>query len=390
MTNAEPANGDSDAGAAPKTKEYTYGLPHHERHWASCIQVVDPIQQVVTNTLQLEDNECAISIACAPFSSQDDQPFLVVGTAKDMIVSPRWYECGYIRIYGISDDGRTLEFIHKTQTPHPPTSLLPFQGKLLAGVGNDLLLFDLGMKQVLRKALLPDVSADYIVAIHAQGYRIVVADVRESLTYIVYRMDKNTLTPFADDVVPRWVTSFTQLDYSTSCGGDKFGNIWAVRVPKDVSDQSDGDAASANLIFAKGYLHGTPNRLDPELHFFVNDIPTSVQRTSLVPGGKDVIFWSGLSGSMGVLIPLEVRTDVDYFIKLEKFIREEAPSLVGRDHLIFRGYYVPAKGVIDGDLCELFFTLSGESRAKIAANLGARSAREVEKRIWEMRFRVAW
>lgn len=382
----------TDVGAPdtePSALEVTYGLPRAQGHWASCIQVVDPLQQLVTTTFHLTENECAISLACVPFSSQDDEAFLVVGTAKNYVPSPRSYECGYIHIYRIHE-GRSLEFIHKTRTEHPPGALLSFRGRLLAGVGPDLRIYDLGMKQVLRKSHIMDLTANFIVSLNAMGNRIVVGDVRESITYLVYREDKNTLVPFADDVVPRWVTSTAMIDYSTCAGGDKFGNLWAVRVPDEVGGQADGDASRANLIFAKGYLHGTPNRLDPVVHVHVNDIPTSVVRTPLVNGGKDVLFWTGLSGTIGALISLDSREDVDYFVKLERFVREEETSMVGRDQLVYRGYYVPVKGVIDGDLCERYFALDVEAQTSIAAKMGRPSARDVEKRIGDVRGKVAW
>ena len=43
----------------------------------------------VLSTIDLEDNEAAVSIATVSFASQADEVFLVVGTGKDMIVSPR-------------------------------------------------------------------------------------------------------------------------------------------------------------------------------------------------------------------------------------------------------------------------------------------------------------
>ncbi len=33
-----------------------------------------------------------------------------------------------------------------------------------------------------------------------------------------------------------------------------------------------------------------------------------------------------------------------------RYVRQEAHSVVGRDHLMYRSYYVPVKDVIDGDL----------------------------------------
>ena len=63
--------------------------------------------------------------------------------------------------------------------------------------------------------------------------------------------------------------------------------------------------------------------------------------------------------------------------------------LTGRDHLMYRGYYQPVKGVIDGDLCERFMALSYDGKARIAAEL-EREPKEVEKKVVEMRTRVAF
>ena len=38
-------------------------------------------------TIDLEDNEAAVSVATVSFSSQDNEVFLVVGTGKDMVAS---------------------------------------------------------------------------------------------------------------------------------------------------------------------------------------------------------------------------------------------------------------------------------------------------------------
>ncbi len=56
---------------------------------------------------------------------------------------------------------------------------------------------------------------------------------------------------------------------------------------------------------------------------------------------------------------------------------------------MYRGYYVPVKGVIDGDLCERFSLLPADKKAMIAAEVD-REVREIEKKISEMRTRVAY
>ncbi len=61
-------------------------------------------------------------------------------------------------------------------------------------------------------------------------------------------------------------------------------------------------------------------------------------------------------------------------------MRTEDPPLAGRDHLIYRSYYAPVKGVIDGDLCERFTLLSHDKKQMIAGELD-RSVREIERKI---------
>ncbi|KKK13683.1 hypothetical protein P175DRAFT_0503964 [Aspergillus ochraceoroseus IBT 24754] len=366
-----------------------FGYPRGDGHWASCIQIVDPVDaKAVIGTVELEENESAVSIAAVPFTSQDDETFLVVGTAKDLTVNPPSSAGGYIHIYRFQEDGRELEFIHKTKVDEPPLAMLPFQGRLLAGIGSVLRIYDLGMKQLLRKCQAAVVPRT-IVGLQTQGSRIVVSDVRESVTYVVYKYQENVLIPFVDDSVSRWATSTTMVDYETTAGGDKFGNLWLLRCPKKTSDEADEDGSGAHLIHERGYLQGTPNRLELMIHVYTQDIPTSLHKTQLVAGGRDILLWTGFQGTIGMLVPFVSREDVDFFQSLEMQLASQCPPLAGRDHLIYRSYYAPVKGVIDGDLCEMYFLLPNDTKMMIAAELD-RSVREIERKISDMRTRVAY
>lgn len=386
LINDTPAvNG--DANVLPPDQ---FGNPRGTEHWASCIQIIDPVTaKAVIYTLDLEDNECATSIAAAPFSGQDDETFLVVGTAKDLKVNPRSYSAGFLHVYRFHEDGKELEFIHKTKIDHPPTALLPFQGRVLAGVGSDLRIYDLGMKQMLRKCQV-QASPNIITGLQTQGNRIIVSDVQESVSYCVYKFQDNKLIPFADDMIARWSTASTMVDYETTAGGDKFGNLWLVRCPQKASEEADEDNSGSHLLHERGYLNGAPARLSLMTHFFTGDIATSMQKTNLVTGGRDVVFWTGLQGTLGILVPFVSREDVDFFQELEKqLVTEHNPPLLGRDHLAYRSYYAPSKGTIDGDLCESYFLLAHEKKEIIAGQLD-RSVREVERKISDMRTRVAY
>lgn len=368
-----------------------FGYPRGTGHWASCVQIVDPVSsKSVAFTLDLEDNEAAVSVAAVPFNSQDNETFLLVGTGKDMKVAPNSHSAAFIHVYRFHDEGRSLEFIHKTKVEDPPRAMRAFQGRVIAGVGRDLRIYDLGMRQLLRKSQALNAVPNMIIGIATQGSRIICSDSQESVTYCVYKYQDNRLIPFCDDTVPRYTSCApAMVDYETVAGGDKFGNLWLVRCPQKVSDEADEEGSGAHLVHDKGYLMGTGNRLELMVHFYTQDIPTSVQRTNLVAGGRDILLWSGLQGTLGIMVPFVGREDVDFFQNLESEMRKEDAPLAGRDHLIYRGYYVPVKGVIDGDLCERYVMMNRDVKEKIAAEL-ERSVREVERKIQDMRTRVAF
>lgn len=384
LNDTQAVNG--DAASLPAED---FGYPRGTGHWASCIQIVDPVKEkAVIATIELEDNEAAVSIAAAPFSGQDDEVFLIVGTGKDMVANPPSSSAGFLHVYRFHEDGKELEFIHKTKVEKPPRALLAFQGRLLAGVGQDLRIYDLGMRQMLRKCQVT-CAPNMIVGLQTQGSRIIISDVQESVTYAVYKYQENKLIPFADDMISRWTTCTTMVDYETVAGGDKFGNLWLLRCSQKASEEADEDGSGAHLIHERGYLGGAPNRLSLTAHFFPQDIPTSIQKAQLVAGGRDVLVWTGLQGTLGMLVPFVSREDVDFFQTLEMQLKEQNPPLAGRDHLIYRSYYVPVKGTIDGDLCETYLLLPNDKKMMIAGELD-RSVREVERKIQDMRTRVAY
>lgn len=375
---ADPAAVNGDAKVLPPED---FGHPRGNRRWASCISVVDPVSEEpsVLQRVHFENNEAAVSAAVVSFASQDNESFLVVGTGKDMVLNPRSWSEAFIYIYRFQEGGRELEFIHKTKVEEPAMALLPFQGKLLAGIGKTLRLYDLGMRQLLRKAQA-EVVPQQIVSLNTQGSRIVVGDVQQGVTVVVYKAASNKLIPFVDDTVARWTTCTAMVDYESVAGGDKFGNMFIVRSPAKASEEADEESAGLHLVNARDYLHGTQHRLELMCHFFTQDIPTSINKTSLVVGGQDVLLWSGIMGTIGVFIPFVSREDADFFQSLEQHLRTEDAPIAGRDHLMYRSYYAPVKGVIDGDLCERFAILPNDKKQMIAGELD-RSVREIERKI---------
>ena len=118
--------------------------------WGSCIRIIDPVQATTVGVVQLDNNEAAFSIAVVQFS-KGTEPHLVVGTAQDTLLSPRSCTSGFLRTYSFTNEGTGLELLHKTETDDVPLAVMAFQGRLVAGVGKALRIYDMGKKKLLRK-----------------------------------------------------------------------------------------------------------------------------------------------------------------------------------------------------------------------------------------------
>ncbi|KAI9136953.1 CPSF A subunit region-domain-containing protein [Paraphysoderma sedebokerense] len=356
--------------------------------WASCIRVVNPFTGDTLQKIELEDNEAAFCVTTIQFASAPEDMYLVVGTGKDVMMAPRTCSAGYIHLYKFVNEGTELEFMHKTQVDDVPLAFCPFQGRLLAGIGNVLRIYDIGKKKLLRKCENKQ-APNLIVSLETQGSRIVIGDISESFHYATYRQMDNRIIVFADDTTSRYLTSSTMMDYETIAGGDKFGNFWVNRLDSKVTEEIDDDPTGNKGLMEKGYLGGAPNKTAVVANFHLGDIATHFTKTSLVPGGRDVLLYTTLGGGIGFFVPFLSKDDVDFFQSLEMAMRNEMPPLCGRDHLAWRSYYTPVKSVIDGNLCEQYNVLPPEKKRSIAEDLD-RSPAEISKKLEDMRTRVAF
>jgi splicing factor 3B subunit 3 len=383
--------------------EADYGAPRTEPQsgkWASQIRVFDPITSETTDLIELTDNEAAFSVALCTFTNnptiqttgqkkppQQSDQFVIVGTAQNLRLLPsRSCTSGFLHCYKILENGK-LQLIHKTPLEDVPTAVEEFKGRLLVGVKNSLRIFDLGKKKLLRKCENHQFP-NSIQTIHVEGNRIYVGDITESFHFVKYNHIENTLTIFADDTTPRWITAAVQLDYDTMAGADKFGNIFVLRLPKEVTEEMEdisGSTTAANRwAWERGLLNGAPQKANLLTQFYVGEIVTSMVKTSLVRGGPQVIIYGTIMGSIGLMIPFAVSQDVEFFNLLEMHLREECPPLCGRDHLAYRSFYFPVKAVVDGDLCEQYLSLETAKQRTVAEDL-RRTVAEVAKKIEDVK-----
>ncbi|KAI0229654.1 Splicing factor 3B subunit 3 [Lamellibrachia satsuma] len=356
--------------------------------WASVIRIINPISGKTLEKISLEQNEAAYSIALVKFANRGDDEFILVGTVQELMLNPRSCSSGFIHVYQLTENGEKLEFVHRTQVDDVPAAIVSFQGRVLIGVGRYLRVYDLGKKKLLRKCENKHVP-NFIVGIHTMGNRIVVSDIQESFHFVRYRRQENQLIVFADDTTPRWITCSCMLDYNTVAGADKFGNVAIVRLPQDISDDVDEDPTGNKALWDRGLLNGASQKSDVMSNFHVGEVVTSLQKSTLIPGGSESLVYTTLSGSIGILVPFTSHEDHDFFQHLEMHMRSELPPLCGRDHLAFRSYYFPVKNSIDGDLCEMYNAMDPVKQKAIAEELD-RTPNEVSKKLEDTRTRYAF
>jgi splicing factor 3B subunit 3 len=356
--------------------------------WASTICLMNPINGKMLQKIALEQNEAAFSLCITKFAGYGDEQFVLVGTVKDLVLNPRSCSGGFIHCYRLHSNGERLDLLHRTPVEELPGAMTGFEGRLLAGVGKFLRVYEMGKKKMLRKCESKHIP-NFVVGLQTMGSRIVACDIQESFHFFRYKQRENQLVIFADDTNPRWITSVALLDYETVAGGDKFGNISIMRLPADSTDDCDEDPTGNKALWDRGLLSGAPHKLESTAHFFIGETVTSMQKAILIAGGSESLLYTTLSGGVGLLIPFTSHDDYDFFQHLEMHMRSELPPLCGREHLAYRSYYYPVKNVLDGDLCEMYNLLDVAKQKTIAEELD-RSVSEVSKKLEDMRARYAF
>lgn len=377
-----------------------FGYKKTEGSWASCVQVVQ--NDEVVQTVEFTASEAPISITKVTFKG-NNQPYLIVGIVTHQKFLPNGHDSSYLYTFKINKKkGPPLQFLHKTDLDFAPTVLSAYNDKLLIASGNYLRLYDLGQKQLLRKS---SSQIDYLSSIvkieHVGNDRIIIGDSHTSVfTFAKFDTNENCFIPFADDITKRQLTAMSSLDYDTVIGGDKFGNIFISRLDGNVSRQSDEDWTL--LKNQDPNLNSVSFKLNNIAEFYLQDIPVSFQRGSFNIGGQECVAYCGLMGTVGILIPLLSKLEVELLQKLElatrkvfdynfdDFDKENMEyNALGKDHLKFRSYYNPVRNVIDGDLLERYLELSPGIKIKLAREL-SRTPNEIEKKLIDIRNRSAF
>lgn len=210
------------------------------------------------------------------------------------------------------------------------------------------------------------------------------------------------------------MTSMAALDDDTVAGGDRFGNMFVLRLPDSIDDDSDHVNEDPDSAVATADMFQTIGEKDAakadnylQSHYYLGEAVMGMAGCKLTPSGSRVILACTLSGHLACFVPLPQSEEIRFFQSLEAAIRAfqeeagpcvramegEAPekgkdlsgvSVCYRNHLSYRSYFQPVKNIIDGDLCETFLRLPPAAQQRIAASMN-RPLAEVRANIGRVR-----
>jgi splicing factor 3B subunit 3 len=357
-------------------------VPPVPGHWASCVRLLDPANQCLTlDCVELGRKEAALCCSSVRFHSKGGEPLLAVGTVTGMTLNPLRSSTSHIILYRIVNDDR-LQLLHRTLIDDGPVlALAHFQGRLLAGVGTKLRLYEMGKRQLLRKCEYRGLPT-YVKALQTVGDRAFVGDLMRSVQVIRYDASINKLSMLANDPSPRPIVCLELLDWNTVAIGDKFGNVSILRLPRG-AETTAFDSTSERALWESSREDQLP-KLELICHYFVGEVVTCMTRSALVAGGAECIIYSTVTGRIGALVPFASRSDVDFYTQLEDAIRNSVPRPTGRDPQSYRSYYSPVMHVTDGELCDSFNLLSFSEQTRIAEKLD-RTVGDILKRLEDVR-----
>ncbi|KAI6217434.1 hypothetical protein M3Y95_01218600 [Aphelenchoides besseyi] len=374
--------------------ESTFGAPPGQPGtWASAVRMISARSGDTLCNYELPEGEAAFCIEMVKFQSQQrgntgDLTCVLVGCAVGLQLRPRKHAGGCVYTFVLAPDGNRFEFVHRTETNEVVNAIHDFRGMALIGIGSRLRMYDLGKKQLLAKCENRQIPVQ-ICDIRSVGQRIVVSDSEESVHFLRYKKAENQLVVFCDETTPRYVTAICTLDYDTLAVGDRFGSVSILRLPKNVVEEVQEDPTGVRALWDRGNMNGASQKMEQLTQFYVGDMITSLQKSSLVPGSDDSLIYTTISGGIGMLVPFLSRDEYEFFQTLEMHMRVEFPPLCGRDHLAYRSFYAPCKNVIDGDICEQFNMLEANKQQTIAMSF-SRPAAFILRKLEDLRTRYAF
>lgn len=118
--------------------------------FASCVRIVDPFNFETVYLHEFEDKETVFSLYISKNVGLPGQAYLFLGIGVDATLQ-RGCKAAFIDTYIFSQDGRSMQLLHKTSCEQIPSAFNEIRGRIVCGVGSILRVYEMGQKKLLRK-----------------------------------------------------------------------------------------------------------------------------------------------------------------------------------------------------------------------------------------------
>jgi splicing factor 3B subunit 3 len=76
-----------------------------------------------------------------------------------------------------------------------------------------------------------------------------------------------------------------------------------MRLPPGTTDDVNIDPTGDKGLWDRGLLNGASQKSNMMCTFYLGETISSLQKTTLIPGGSDALVYTTLSGTIGMLVP---------------------------------------------------------------------------------------
>ena len=309
---------------------------------------------------ELPQYECVSSVLSTKLGA-DERDYFVVGTAKCNSEDTEPAE-GRLLVFAVEKS--QLELVSEHKTNGAVYSLVPFKGKLAAGVNNLISIFQWNHANQDYSLAPLATHYGYTVAsfLRERGDFLVVGDLMKSVTLLQFKEEEGVLEMLARDYEPAWLTSLEALDDDTFLTAENGYNLFTVR--KNTEATTEDERA----------------RLVPCGAFHLGEFVNKLQKGSLVMKMEDSesrtynsFIYGGINGSLGVVATLN-EDEFLFLDKLQKKMAEVVKGVGGFDHSTWRAFknekkMMEAKNFVDGDLIESFLDLGRQQMEQVVGGM---------------------
>ncbi|KAH8417589.1 hypothetical protein KR222_002414 [Zaprionus bogoriensis] len=289
----------------------------------------------------------------------DPNTYYVVATSLVFPDEPE-PKVGRIIIFHYHDNKLTP--VAETKVDGTCYALVEFNGKVLAGIGSFVRLYEWTNEKELRM----ECNIQNMIAalfLKAKGDFILVGDLMRSITLLQHKQMEGIFVEIARDCEPKWMRAVEILDDDTFLGCETHDNLFVCQ--KDSAATTDEE-----------------RQLLPELaRFHLGDTINVFRHGSLVMQNvgerttpiNGCVLYGTCNGAIGIVTQIP-QDFYDFLHGLEERLKKIIKSVGKIDHTYYRNYQInskvePSEGFIDGDLIESFLDLGREKMREAVTGL---------------------